>query len=547
MDGPESGELSQLLSGLRLDQLIGEMQERLGEIVTARLRMQKLLDAVLVVGAGLELGATLERIVQAAVDLVDARYGALGVLDPEDGSISRFVEVGMDPQVRAGIPRTPEGKGLLGVLVEDPRPLRLADLTQHPASVGFPPGHPPMRSFLGVPIRVRDAVYGNIYLAEKVGASEFTADDEVVLQALAAAAGIAVQNSDLFEQSRVREHWLEASAEIRGAVLAGDDEASVLELVARRCTELAGIDGCLIALGPGTDDTFRTGAVVGGARPLADLDPALLRDAVETREPVHGCPSAPVVAVPMRISDQVTGVLVATRDRPERPFRAADTPLLVSFADQAALALELGEKNRAQSELAVLADRDRIARDLHDHVIQRLFAVGLKLQGTVRRSSEPEVTDRIGQALDELDHTVREIRTSIFDLHAAGAGGLRRLLLDAVAEVAAESGLSTEVATSGPVDTLVPPAVATHVLAVVREAAANTVRHAAAHTLTVSAQVADGDLTVEIVDDGRGVPAGPRRSGLRNLGERAEELGGEFAVGEPPSGGTRLVWRVPIG
>ncbi|MBC3193313.1 GAF domain-containing protein [Pseudonocardia sp. C8] len=564
MDGNEPGELARLLSGLRLDQLIGEVQERLGEIAGTRRRMQKLLDAVLVVAAGLELDATLTRIVESAVDLVEARYGALGVLAP-DGSISRFIDIGLDDETRAALGRPPEGKGLLGELVEDPRPLRLADLSTHPASAGFPPNHPPMRSFLGVPIRVRDAVYGNIYLTEKIGPeggpAGFTADDELILQALAAAAGIAVQNADLFEQGLLRQQWLEASAEIRGEVLAGTGEPDTLALVARRCLELCRASGTLIALGPDGDGGFREGAVAGRAWPHGGLGGTALRDVVEGRQPVladsshaflggsaAGEAGGPVVAVPMRAVERVIGVLIAQRDPAGPPFRPSELPLLVSFADQAALALELGEKQRAQQQLAVLADRDRIARDLHDHVIQRLFAVGLNLQGTLRRTGDGEVRDRVAQAVDELDRTVREIRTAVFDLHTAdkAAGGLRRGLLDAVADVAAESGLATSVHTVGAVDTLVPAAVATHVLAVVREGATNAVRHARAATLAVTV-AADRELRVDIVDDGSGLGTAGRRSGLRNLAERAAELGGTFTADTPPGGGTRLVWTVPLG
>ena len=218
-----------MLSGLRLDELLGEVEERLGQITAARDRMQSLLDAVLAVAAGLDLETTLQRIVGSAVELVGARYGAVGVLAP-DGSIARFIDVGLSEETRTLLGRPPEGKGMLGQLIADPRPLRLADLGRHPSSVGFPPHHPPMPSFLGVPIRVRDSVYGNLYLTEKIAGREFTADDEVMVQALAAAAGIALQNADLFEQGRVRQRWLEALGEIRVEVLAGADYPDVLGL-----------------------------------------------------------------------------------------------------------------------------------------------------------------------------------------------------------------------------------------------------------------------------------------------------------------------------
>ena len=257
MTGDRSGAdvrrpMPNVAAGLRLDELLREVQERLAEIVATRDRMQGLLDAVLAVAEGLELDTTLRRIVQSAVDLVDARYGALGVLAP-DGGLSRFLYVGLDDETRARMGPLPQGKGLLGQLIIDPRPLRLPDLSAHDASAGFPPNHPPMRRFLGVPVRVREAVFGNLYLTEKNGGGEFTAADEVVVEALAAAAGIAVQNADLFEQSQLRQQWLEASAEIRAELLSGATEDDALRLVAQRTLELTRSDATVIVLGPDPD------------------------------------------------------------------------------------------------------------------------------------------------------------------------------------------------------------------------------------------------------------------------------------------------------
>lgn len=554
------------LAGLRLDELLHGVQERLAEIVQLRDQMQGLLDAVMAVASGLELDATLQRIVQSAVDLVDARYGALGVLAP-DGHIARFITVGIDDDTRARMGRLPEGKGLLGQLVLDPRPLRLAELSAHESSVGFPPHHPPMHSFLGVPVRVRDSVFGNLYLTEKQGGGEFTADDEVVLEALAAAAGIAVQNADLFEQSRVRQAWLQASGEIRGELLSGATEADALGLVALRAQELTGSDATLIVLGPATADE---GFTVGAQRGMESVDlvgrsvdagDPLLREVVDARTAVLATTVGglfeagdalldfgPTVAVPLHSHDRVMGVLVALRRRETQVFQPSEVPLLTSFAEQAALALELGEKNRAQRKLDVFGDRDRIARDLHDRVIQRLFATGLQLQSTLRRSPDPAVQARIQQAVDELDVTVREIRTSIFDLHTAGegaAGGLRRRLMDTAAEAAEGHGLSNSVRIAGAVDTVVPPEVGSHAVAVVQEAVSNAARHAAARTVTLTVE-AGAELVVEVADDGCGIDPHAARSGLRNLESRARECGGSLQVAPASRGGTLLRWRVPL-
>lgn len=570
-DGPESDGAASMhvLSGLRLDELLVEVQERLTEITRAQDRMRGLLDAVLSVSSELDLDTTLYRIVRAATELVDARYGALGVL-AADGTIARFLHVGIDEVTRARMGHLPEGKGILGQLIIDPRPLRLADLGAHEASAGFPPNHPPMRSFLGVPVRVRDAVFGNLYLTEKRDGGEFTADDEVVLAALAGAAGVAVQNADLFEQTRVRQLWLEASAEVRAELLSGATEDDALGLIALRTLELTSSDAVSLILGPDDDGGFtlrvrraREGSGIPDAHGQA-VDPdgaALLREIVDGRTAVlrealdydptggRGPRLGPSIATPLVLHDTVIGVIVAWRAPGGPVYQPAEVPLVVSFAEQAALALELGEKNRAQRQLDVFADRDRIARDLHDHVIQRLFASGLTLQSVLRRVAGPDVRGRIEQTVDDLDQTVREIRTAIFDLHAPVGGadaGLRRQLLGTAAEAAEPAGVSPSVRISGAVDALVPPDVGAHAVAVVREAVTNAVRHGRASAVTVTVE-AGGELVVDVLDDGVGIDPAAARSGLRNLAERARECGGTLDVHPERRGGTRLRWRVPLG
>ena len=554
--------MSEVLAGLRLDELLHEVQDRLSEIMKTRDRMQRLLDAVLVVAEDLDLDTTLRRIVEAAVDLAEARYGALGVLGT-GGGLSRFLHVGIDEPTRARMGPLPEGKGLLGQLIRHPHPLRLADLSAHEASVGFPPNHPPMRSFLGVPIRVRDAVFGNLYLTEKAGGGEFTASDEAIVEALAAAAGVAVQNADLFEQARERQRWLEASAEVQSELLGGASEADALRLIVERTVELARADTAAILLGDG--DAFRVRAITGPEEAAAEPGRAVpvdgvLREVVESGTAVLAGPEADVlsgpgpahgavVAVPMRTQDAVTGALLVMRVDDAEAFQPGVVPLLTSFATQAGLALELGEKNRTQRKLDVFADRDRIARDLHDHVIQRLFATGLQLQSTLRRLDDPTVHNRITQAVGDLDQTVREIRTSIFDLHTLDDGpgqGLRRRLLDTAAEAAAGSGLSPAVRISGPVDVLVPADVGTHAVAVVREAVSNAVRHGHAGSITLTVEAVDGVLLVDVTDDGVGIDLTAARSGLRNLEDRARACGGGLTVVPVQPHGTRLTWRVPL-
>ena len=553
--------------GLILDGLLGDLQNRLGEIVRTRDRLQGLLDAVVAVGAGLELEGTLNRIVRTAVELVDARYGALGVLSADERErLAEFVHVGVDDDTTAVMGDLPEGRGLLGVLIEHPETVRVANLAEHPASVGFPPNHPSMRSFLGAPIRVRGEIFGNLYLTEKRGAIEFTSDDEVVLQGLAAAAGVAIENARLFEETRMRERWLEASREVNAMLLGGASSQDALDTIAEKTRELSQSDCALILLadptgyvmaraGAGERGEDLAGVRVNAAEPMvagvfrsrtSEIIPNLADVTPDGWPP--GVDFGPAVAVPFGPGNVVRGVLLAMRAKGAALYRRTEVPLLASFADQAAFAMELAEKHRAQRQLDVLADRDRIAGDLHDHVIQRLFATGMSLQGTVRRIVDPQVRSRVSRAVQQLDETVREIRTSIFDLHTAGApaeASLRRALLDIVDELSAGAPVTPSVRISGAIDTLVSEELAAHATAVLREAVSNAVRHSQAGTIVVTVE-AGADLVIDVTDDGVGVPPGVARSGLLGMDRRATKCDGSLFVGPGPEGGTRLTWRVPL-
>ncbi|WP_236594317.1 sensor histidine kinase [Saccharothrix sp. 6-C] len=551
-----------LLGGLRLDELLDEVRERLTEIASTRDKMQGLLDAVIAVGAGLELDSTLQRIVQAAVELVGARYGALGVLGTQE-NLSEFVYVGIDPETRLHMGHLPEGKGLLGLLIKDPRAIRLHDLAEHPASVGFPANHPPMHSFLGVPVRVRDEVFGNLYMTEKIDGNDFSADDEVVLTALAAAAGVAVENARLFERSRMRERWLEATAEVNTELLGGASVDDALRLIALRTRELSGASMSLIVQTEGLDgqrlrmvagvgeqvEGLMGGVLVGAGtvvgEVLASGTPMLVED-LEGRLGDAEVHAGPGVAVPLRVGSAVTGVLLVAREKGGARFGADQVPVLASFADQAAVALEFAENQRARRLVDVLEDRDRIARDLHDHVIQRLFATGMSLQGALGAIREPQVRERVRKAVHQLDETVLEIRTSIFDLQAGDdLPGLRRRLLDLVTELTEDAPVTPTVRMTGTVDNSVPDDIGEHAEAVVREAVTNAVRHARAKELVLTVE-AGAELTISVVDDGVGLPPRVARSGLRNLEQRATALGGTCSVTGEPGGGTRLTWQVPL-
>jgi signal transduction histidine kinase len=554
------------LAGMRLTELLDEVQDRLQAVARTQERVQGLLDAFLSISTGLDLDVTLRRIVEAATELVDARYGALGVLGP-DGALAAFVHVGLDEELAARLGHLPEGKGVLGELTAEPRALRLDDLSQHPSSTGFPSGHPAMGSFLGVPIRSRGEVFGNLYLTSKRDGM-FSSEDEAVLTALAGAAGIAIANARLFEAAEAQRSWLAAVTDVRTALLQGLSPQEVLDLVVARVAKLTDADATLLLLGPDVSD----GSYEVRAQTGADLDRlvgvGLGEDASSVLEAVaiagtvvvldmtgmaetgSDSPVAwgPCLAVPLRSTVGGVSVIIALRRAGATPFDTTLAGLISSFADETALALDLAARQQVARRLDVFEDRDRIARDLHDHVIQRVFAAGLSLQSVLPHIQNVEAADRVRSAVGQLDETVRDIRTTIFDLHSAAddrhGAGLRRRLLDIVTQTAG-ADLRPTVRMSGAVDSLVTGDLAADVEAVVREGVSNAVRHARAATVTVTLDVAD-DVVVEVVDDGTGIDPGAPRSGLRNLEERARLRGGAVTAVTLPDGGTRLRWHAPL-
>jgi signal transduction histidine kinase len=551
---------------MRLTELLDEVQDRLAAVARNQARIQHLLDAFLTVSTGLDLETTLRRIVEAGADLVDARYGALGVLAP-GGGLAAFIHVGIDDELAARMGSLPEGKGVLGQLITEPYPLRIRDLGQHPASVGFPPHHPAMRSFLGVPVLVRGEVFGNLYMTEKQ-TGEFTAEDEAVLTALAGAAGIAIDNARLYEEADVRRRWTTAVSDVRASLLGAAAPDDALRLIATRVAELTGAHGAWIMVGPSPDDgSFVVRLQVGeglddltGQRLTPENNPvleaAVSADGVVTvdmqgvdyRGPNAHVDWGPCIAVPLRGGHTEDAVLIAARRAGAPAFDVATAPVIASFADQVAVALDLAARQQLARRLDVYEDRDRIAQDLHDHVIQRIFATGLTLQSVLPRVQDPQAERRIREAVRQLDETVRDIRTTIFDLHttedAGQSASLRRRVLDIVTETAGPD-LHPTVRMSGAVDSLVPEALAADVEAVTREAVSNAARHSGAAHVTVTLDVTD-QVVLEVVDDGRGIDARAARSGLRNLEDRAGRRGGGMVVELSPDGGTRLRWWAPL-
>lgn len=560
---PSLQPLRQTLSQLRLRELLVEVQDRVEQIVEGRDRLDGLVEAMLVVTSGLELNATLRTIVHSATNLVDARYGALEVHD-RDNRVLNFVHEGIDEETVRRIGHLPEGKGVIGLLIDEPKALRLDDLSQHPASVGFPDHHPPMGTFLGVPVRVRGESFGTLYLTDKTNGQPFSDDDEVLVQALAAAAGIAIANARLYQQAKARQSWIEATRDIATELLSGTEPATVFRMMAEEAIKLTTADAALVAIpfeenAAAADvadllviETVGDAAdcVAGQTIPVAGT---ALGEVFVTGTPrqvdridLDGVNDAgPALLLPLRATDTVAGVVVVLRQGGPGSFTDEQLEMMAAFADQAALALQLATSQRRMRELDVLTDRDRIARDLHDHVIQRLFAVGLSLQGTVARTREPEAQQRLSEAVDDLQAVIQEIRTTIFDLHGASQGITRlRQRIDAAVGQFAGSGLRTNVQYVGPLS-VVDGGLADHAEAVVREAVSNAARHAQATTVTVRIRVED-DLCIEVSDNGCGMPDEFTGSGLTNLWRRAEEVGGEFSIEKASAGGTLLRWSAPL-
>jgi signal transduction histidine kinase len=458
----------------------------------------------------------------------------------------------------------PTGRGVLGAVMEVNRPLRLDDLSQHPMSVGFPPNHPPMRTFVGVPVRARNETFGRLYLTEKNGGGSFTQDDEVVLLALAGAAGVAIDNSRLYEAARLRQRWLEATGEVTAELLGGTDAREALQLIASRAQELTGADYTLIALpeDPDADPADVTELLIA-------VSVGLDSDSITRRVPIAGSTMGavftdhlprnvpklafdlaeqfgPALAMPLGAGEAIGGVLLTLRLPGSAEFDDQELQLVSTFADQAALALQRAETQVAQRELEILADRDRIARDLHDHVIQRLFAVGLAMQSTHRREKSPQQAHRLAEHIDQLQEVIQEIRTTIFDLQADPADDkkLRNRLHELITELTEDAPVRTTVRMSGPVNAL-PSSLAQHTQAVVREAVSNAVRHAAATEIVITVSVGD-DLVIEVSDNGVGIPDTVARSGLHNLADRAAESGGSCKISPNKKGGTRVLWTAPL-
>lgn len=525
-----SGRGDRRIGGDGLDQvdfedLVRAVLDRMHGVLDQQARLQLLLDAVVTISADLSLDGVLTRIVAIASRLVDAQYAALGVLSAgRQRRLRTFVHHGVSEELAAQIGDLPTGHGLLGLIIDRPEPLRLHDIAQHPASYGFPDNHPPMRSFLGVPVRIRDRMFGNLYLTEKVGGGDFTAEDEEVVVALAAAAGVAIENARLYEETTTRERWARATAEIDATLAEPGSVEEAAMIVLARAREVGDADAAWVTLEVGAEESVvaRVGADVGE---LAD---------------------GPVLSVPFSPSSTSIGTLtLAWTPEREDLFHALDAKLVATFAEQAALTLQLAEAREDQRRLAVYEDRDRIGRDLHDLVIQRLYAVGLGLQGTALMSDKPQVTTRVEQAVDDLDATIKDIRRAIFGLSSLEtAGDIQAEVTRLVDRAASTLKFRPTLRFEGPVRTLVGADLAPDLLAVLVECLSNAVRHAEASAIEVVLAAGD-DIVLTVRDDGRGMGDEVVESGLSNIRSRARQRGGTVVIDSAEGKGTTITWSVP--
>lgn len=557
------------LQEVEFEQLISAVVARMRGALDQQERLQLLLDAVVTISADLSLDSVLSRIVGIASSLVDARYAALGVLSARpDRRLRTFIHHGMDSGTVVEIGHLPEGHGLLGLIIDRPEPLRLHDIAQHPASYGFPAHHPPMKSFLGVPLRIRGRVFGNLYLTEKTGEGDFTAEDEEIVIALAAAAGVAIENARLYEEATGRAAWLKATAEITALLSDPTLPVDPLRAVVDRARDVAEADVAWIVTGADAE-SLRLAVVSGVSADPARLDLPVAEDSLARQvleqgettsvEDVRSAPGplavcglpglpdlGPAILVPMGHLAGTTGVLALawTRERADL-FYTVNSELPASFAEQAALALQVTKARDDQRRLAVFEDRDRIGRDLHDLVIQRLFAVGLGLQGAARMSERPELTHRLDRAVDDLDATIKDIRRAIFGLGALeSAGDIQSEVTALIDRAASILKFRPSLSFEGPVRTVISADLAPHLLAVLGEALSNASRHSGASAVEV-VLTAGEEVSLLVRDNGRGISSEVAESGLANIRHRAQQRGGTFTVESEVGRGTALRWSVP--
>jgi signal transduction histidine kinase len=539
--------------------LVGRMHEQLDELLAARDQMEQLLRVIVDLGSNLEnLDVTLHGIVKAAMELAGAPYGALGVYG-SDGNLMTFIQEGIDADAARRLGDLPMGDAL-----------RVDDLTAYLQASGLGGQGPPIRAFLGVPISVRDAVFGNLYLGDDRLDRVFSGSEEIAARALAAAAAVAIDNARRFERERTSANWMKATREITAELLSAGPATRPLQLIVDRALELTDAEQAILLIPTEADlpvdevDALVVAAtagryssqVIGQQVPVQGSTTGGVVRRCEPlitnsfRYPIEGFTDAgerPAIVIPLAADDTVLGAIAVARSAQQPPFDDDYLELVSDFARHAAIALALATGREHARELAILAERERIAHDLHDHVIQKLFAAGLDLQGTIARAHSPQISSRLSNTLDDLQGTIDDIRTTIFKLQnpAIPSEDFRQRIQNSIAELTEDRNIATTLDTSGPL-TVVSGELADHAEAVITEAISNAVRHARASRLTVRVCV-DDQLTIEVIDDGCGIlQDNQRRSGLANMRRRAAQVGGECSITVGPESGTRVYWTAPL-
>lgn len=567
MTGDEKGSA---FSALGQRGLVGKMHEQLDELLAARDQMEQLLQVIVEIGSDLDLDATLHRIIASARRLTCAPYGALAIRDGA-GDLISFIHEGMDAETVQRIGHLPVGKGVLSLSLLDTPALRMDDLTKHPAAGGFPENHPPMRGFLAVPITIRERAFGNLYLTHVDPGRAFSESDEVAARALALAAAVAIDNAQLFERERLSVKWMEASREITTALLSSaEPHRRPLQLIAERARVLTDAEQAIVLVPADPDlpddevDTLVVSAAVG----------VYAAEVLNQRVPVDGSTSGsvfrsgeplitesfrypiqaftdvgqrPAIVMPLCANDQIAGVIAIARGADQPPFDESHLDLARDFATHAAIALVLASAREDARQLTIVAERERIAHDLHDHVIQRLFAAGMNLQGTLARARSPEVSERLNRMLDDLQTIIEEIRSTIFQLKSPLGKNVdfRQRIQRVVTDLTENRDVVTTMRVHGPMSA-VGGELAEHAEAVTTEAVSNALRHSGASRLTIEISVADL-FVLDIIDNGCGIPLdNARNSGLANMEFRAQQLGGTCEITDAPEGGTRVHWVAPL-
>ncbi|PVW02528.1 hypothetical protein DEA06_15400 [Microbacterium sp. Gd 4-13] len=547
-----------------LDRAIAVLMTTAERVMTTQGRLRALLHAVQTVVGDIDLPTVLTRVVEAAVELVDAEYGAIGVVSPDGTSLDEFIHVGVDEDAAALIGHLPRGRGVLGALLADPRPIRMPHIGDDARAVGFPAHHPPMDSFLGVPVRVREEVFGNLYLTNRRG-GVFSAEDEELLDALATTAGFAIQNARLFEEARLRERWMAAASQLSSALLSTPPHGA-FDLIAGRVSDVSraavvaivtasesegearvaawrGPDEITIHPRVQTAQTFAAPALVDGERVVVRASEGTTDDPLRVNARDSAGSS---VAVPLRSRLRSWGAIIVSRSPGEKAFSEVDAEVLANLALQASIALELADARAEQQRTILAEDRARIARDLHDHVIQQLFGAEMTLLSVAAALPEGSRRHQIQEATDHVDLAISQIRTIVFALSSKDATSVRHRIIDSVAAASGTLLRTPSIRFGGPVDHIVGGQLADDLVAAVTELLSNSIRHADADSISLEVTVGDDALSLVVVDDGKGMGDTSRRSGLKNLQDRAVAHGGTLQILSGPTG-TRAHWSVLIG